>query len=317
MDSVDTRPVNITEITPLNTALLLTCLIPVVVCSVVGNSLVVFAIYRHHRLWTPTFFIIASLAVADFFNGLVGIPLYLYFNLSSATRCESFEELVFTAPLVAVTSVSIFHITIVSVDRYIAVTRPLRYATLVTTRRVQVVIVFSWISVGTYLLTYLYVLHDSKIAVMISIKCPGRYFEDPFLRALHLGTLINLSIALFTVAAINVRILHIVFKQSRVIFQANEAFGRNQENRELLIKNFKAAQTISIVVFIYVMCCVPSQIPVGLGLVSDYHQPVLAQVLLISLGVGSAVNPLIYGYRDRLFREKLSDLRRRLTALIL
>ncbi|XP_072174690.1 uncharacterized protein [Diadema setosum] len=116
----------------------------------------------------------------------------------NTTRCDSFEELVFTAPLTSVTAVSLLHITIVSVDRYIAVTRPLRYVTLVSTKRVQIVIVFLWIL-----------------------------------------------------------------------------------------------------------------------LMSDYHQPALAQVTLISFSISSAVNPLIYGYRDRLFREILSDLARRLTALIL
>ncbi|XP_071509364.1 adenosine receptor A2b-like [Diadema antillarum] len=231
MDSVHTSPVDITAITPLNTALLLTCLIPVVACSVVGNGLVVFAVYRYHRLWTPTYFIIASLSVADFFTGLVGIPLYLYFNLSRTTRCDSFEELVFAAPLMSVASVSLFHITIVSVDRYIAVTRPLRYVTLVTTRRVQVVIVFSWIL---------------------------------------LGNIISL--------AINSAVNPIIYGyRDRLIREA--------------LNNLKISLTTGI----------------ELWPLDEAHQPVLAQFVLITVGINSAVNPLIYGYRDRFFREAFSD----------
>ncbi|XP_072174686.1 uncharacterized protein [Diadema setosum] len=43
----------------------------------------------------------------------------------------------------------------------------------------------------------------------------------------------------------------------------------------------------------------------------------ILHVSVISLGINSAVNPLIYGYRDRLFRKAFSDLRRRLMTFIL
>ncbi|XP_071511035.1 beta-2 adrenergic receptor-like [Diadema antillarum] len=192
------QPANNTALTPLNTALLLTCLIPVVVSSGVGNGLVVYAVYRYHRLRTPTYLIIASLAVADFFTGLIGIPVYLYFSLSRNTTCDPFVGSVLTAPLMVFSAVSFTLIIIISVDRYIAITRPLRYASIVTTKRVRSIL-----------------------------------------------------------------------------------FG------------------------------------IELLQISDYHQPVLAQVSIISVGINSAVNPLIYAYKDRLFREAFSDLKSRLVTLIL
>ncbi|XP_071511034.1 beta-2 adrenergic receptor-like [Diadema antillarum] len=197
-DAVDTTQANSTVVTPLNAALLLICLLPMIFGNIVGNGLVVFAVYRYHRLRTPTYLIIASLAMSDFLIGLIGIPLYLYFNLSTTTSCDSFDWILFTAPLMILDALSFAQIIAVSADRYLAITRPLRYATIVTTKRVK--------------------------CVLMGIE---------------------------------------------------------------------------------------------LSQLNDYHQSALAQVSIICAGFNSAVNPIIYGYRDRLFREAFSDLRRRLMTLIL
>ncbi|XP_071511029.1 adenosine receptor A2a-like [Diadema antillarum] len=205
----------------------------------------------------------------------------------------------------------------ITLDRYIAITRPLRYLSIVTFKRVSVVIVFTWMTCIAFFVTRSYLI-ASKHTQVITIKCPGIHFEDPYLRAVNLIVLVGSTLAFLVLTGINVRILRISFKQSRVIFQATEAIGRNQGNHEISIKNLKGAQNICIIVFIFILCWVPTQIVFGLELspLSEHHFPVLAEVMVISMAINSAVNPLIYGYRDRLFREAFNEFRNRLMTLI-
>ncbi|XP_071511032.1 adenosine receptor A1-like [Diadema antillarum] len=246
VDEADTTQANSAVLTPLNTALLLICLLPLIVGNIVGNGLVVFAVYRYHHLRTPTYLIIASLAMSDFLIGLIGIPLYLYFNLSTTTSCDSIAWIFFTAPIMILSGVSFVQIIAVSADRYIAITRPLRYATIVTTKRVQCVLACTCIIQSAFFLTRSYLL-AAKDAKVITIKCPaGKHVADPNLWVMNLSLLMGIE----------------------------------------------------------------------LSQLNGYHQSALAQVGIISVCINSVVNPVIYGYRDRLFREAFSDLRSRFVSFI-
>ncbi|XP_071511031.1 adenosine receptor A2a-like [Diadema antillarum] len=314
-----TSSVNNVSVTTLSTALFLTCMVPILICTIAGNGLVVCAVYKYHHLRTPTYLIIASLAVADFFTGFIGIPLYMYFNFSKNTRCDSSSTISFATPFTVLSAVSFFQILTITTDRYIAITRPLHYVSTVTIERVRIVIVFTWMACSAFFLTRSYLL-VSKNANVITMKCPTGYFEDPLLWAVNLSVLAGSSLVFFMLTGFNLRILRIAFKQSRMIYQGNEDFGRNRGNHEISIKNLKGTQTICIIVFIFIVCFLPTQISFGIELspLNDYSlSSVLAHVNIISLGINSAVNPLIYGYRDRLFREAFNDLRRSLIALIL
>ncbi|TNN17920.1 5-hydroxytryptamine receptor 1, partial [Schistosoma japonicum] len=97
------------------------------------------------RLRTPSNFLIVSLAVSDLLVGLLVQPLATFRELHGywplgEGMCDmfiSFDVLLCTA--------SILNLCAISIDRYLAITRPLRYAAKRTPKRMMVMIILVWL----------------------------------------------------------------------------------------------------------------------------------------------------------------------------
>ena len=102
------------------------------VVAVFGNLLVMTAILHFKQLHSPTNFLIASLACADF---LVGVTVMPFSMVRSVESCWYFGHsfcALHTCCDVAFCYSSLFHLCFISIDRYIAVTDPLVYPTKFT-----------------------------------------------------------------------------------------------------------------------------------------------------------------------------------------
>ncbi|CAH8516460.1 unnamed protein product [Schistosoma margrebowiei] len=115
------------------------------ICTVIGNLLVVLAIGLVKKLRTPSNFLIVSLAVSDLLVGLLVQPLatlrelygYWPFGEGMCDMFISFDVLMCTA--------SILNLCAISIDRYLAITRPLRYAAKRTPKRMMIMILIVWL----------------------------------------------------------------------------------------------------------------------------------------------------------------------------
>jgi len=123
--------------------MIILCLLSVFV--VLGNLLVVSAIWHENQLHSVTNYLIASLAAADCLVGAVVMPFSIISEIIvgswtfGATWCDlwhSFDVLASTA--------SIMNLCAISLDRYLAITDPISYPARMTTKRVALLIVFLW-----------------------------------------------------------------------------------------------------------------------------------------------------------------------------
>lgn len=104
--------------------------------TVIGNSLVFTAILINPALHSVTYLSVFSLAIADFLAGIIAMPSYILkkFSLGKSTDvivCDVFRFSYFLTGYASILSLSV-----ISVERLLAVKSPLRYTTVVTHKRV-------------------------------------------------------------------------------------------------------------------------------------------------------------------------------------
>lgn len=112
--------------------------------TIFGNVLVLLAITLDFRLRSPSHFLMGSLAIADLLLSILVLPFHsleLYYN--KWFFGEIFCEIFITCDVLCCTA-SIYLVTVISIDRYISITRPLRYESIMTQTRVYLLISFAW-----------------------------------------------------------------------------------------------------------------------------------------------------------------------------
>ncbi|XP_028967290.1 5-hydroxytryptamine receptor 1-like [Galendromus occidentalis] len=122
-------------------AFVLSCII---VVTAIGNILVCVSVMSVRRLRHPSNYLLVSLAVSDLCVALLVMPFAMYFDVVGKwylgnTICDlwvSFD--------VASCTASILNLCMISVDRYMAITRPLTYGVRRTSKRICVYVAGVW-----------------------------------------------------------------------------------------------------------------------------------------------------------------------------
>uniref|UniRef100_A0A0N4ZG34 G_PROTEIN_RECEP_F1_2 domain-containing protein n=1 Tax=Parastrongyloides trichosuri TaxID=131310 RepID=A0A0N4ZG34_PARTI len=116
-----------------------------VVIVVFGNFMVILAVILRRRLRSATGLLILSLAVADLLVGLVILPFSI---ANEVLDYWIFGELWCTVWLtmdIWMCTASIYNLVAISLDRYIAIIKPLNYPMLVTKFRARCIVAAVWI----------------------------------------------------------------------------------------------------------------------------------------------------------------------------
>jgi len=111
---------------------------------IVGNSLVIAAVFTHRALRTVTNTFIVSLAVSDLLLGAVVLP---FSSVNEVLGWWPFGRVWCSAWLaidVWVCTASILNLCAISLDRYLAISRPFRYPLLMSPTRAKVAVAVVW-----------------------------------------------------------------------------------------------------------------------------------------------------------------------------
>ena len=106
------------------------CSIPFYIIGLIGNVLVIRIVHKTREMHTPTNYLLASMAVSDVFTIMMFAALE--FAFSQHVLGENFGHLVCKASAVITTFITIFAIvssttlTVLAVERYNALLKPLR-----------------------------------------------------------------------------------------------------------------------------------------------------------------------------------------------
>jgi len=138
------------HVSPSNAAIMrATILLTIAVFNVSGNGFTLITIRLTPRLWTKTNFILASMLVADI---LTGVTMFWYSPFVLAVfvfndPCRFNVAITLTLSLGKIAPlVSMYHLILTSIERYIAIVHPLQYETKVTDRNLKLAIAAVWVA---------------------------------------------------------------------------------------------------------------------------------------------------------------------------
>ncbi|XP_043107101.1 trace amine-associated receptor 6-like [Puntigrus tetrazona] len=256
------------------------------VFTVFLNLLVIISISHFKQLHTPTNLLILSLSVADLIVGLIVIP---FMGITFIESCWYFGEIfcsLFLFIAFMVVSASLGNLVFISVDRYIAVSDPLRYTVRVTTDKVVFCIIMNWLCSSIYSFIILY---NSMFYPKTQARCYGDCSVS--FKSEHVITdlIVTFVAPSFVIMSIYVKIFCIAKYQAKVV---NSVTGVSRSQR-------KAAKTLGIVVIVYFMCWIPYYI---VTLIEGNESTVEFNVTCWILYMNSCMNPLIYALFYKWFR---------------
>lgn len=295
-------------------------LVPIVVIlsflslgTILGNTLVIVAILINPALHSVTYLSIFSLAIADLLAGTLAMPSYILkkFFLGDAADviiCDIFRFSYFLTGYASILSLSV-----ISVERMMAVQCPLRYKTRLTHRRVVMGLLLAWLD--SLLISSLpFVPWDSSLDKECSYN-PTRWWS--------IVVIICNVIVPFIVIVVCYTYLYFTAK-SHVRKILSDEFNCSRRNggvnRLRHASERRASMTILIVIGVFVASWFPSCFYYFLQTTcsqcfSEAFKPMQstfnALVKMLTF-TSSFVNPLIYCWRSKHFRSAFLRIFRRL-----
>ena len=261
--------------------------------ATLGNGLVVILIISRTRLhMLPNWFVL-SLALADFFVGLVIVPTdFVCKNYIFSSPCPC--NIGYAIAILAIYS-SVANLCTMTVDRYIAIIKPLRYVTWMTSRRAAFLMALAWsVPIGLDLIPAL---------------CTALGKCDMADKSLIFSKMILLEVlpCLFLLIA-TIQIIITARRHWRQNARLHAQLRFNQVSHRYP-RYFSSARAIIIVLVVFLACyCVELYSVIRFLLNSSTPTQEVVDVIVLLAVVNSSVNPIAYA----LFKR---DIRRELKAL--
>ncbi|XP_059394991.1 alpha-1A adrenergic receptor-like [Carassius carassius] len=308
-----------------------------IIFGVMGNILVILSVVCHRHLRSVTHYFIANLAIADLLLSSVVLP----FSAAS----EALGRWVFGRPLcnawtaldVLCCTASILSLCMISVDRCMAVSYPLRYPSLATGRRALVVVAALWalsaaISVGP-LFGWREPMPEDESVCRVNEEPGYAIFSAACSFYMPLAVILAMYSRVYVVARQKTRSMS-KGRQTNGLTEhgvtlrihcrnAQQAAGKEAAAR---LKNShfafmrllkfsqekKAAKTLGIVVGCFVLCWLPFFLVLPISSIFPSHRPP-DTVFKITFWLGyfnSCLNPIIYPCFSQEFKKAFQNVLR-------
>lgn len=246
--------------------------------AVVGNALVLVAIWRNPSHRTPFHIILAGLAFTDLFTGIFTQPMYVAIEMACLQNAREIYDLILL--ILAGTALSNYFIfltliliTLMSIERWLHMTR----RSLLTVRRICFIVAVA--SVFMITMGIMSVVRGQQLSTV---------------------TIMLFFLFLFCVAVTSISYFKVysIIRRHRQQVQANEAshnFGRQAID---LAKYKKSVFSILCILGVFYICYMPLLLIGGLLIFFTSDELAMGRkVCILFLLMSSSVNPLIYIWR--------------------
>ena len=267
--------------------------------AVLLNALIIIAVKQRKELQRTSNILLTSLAVTDLLVGSLCIPLSAVVKLLVPHQVLA-DHYICMLDFVAISSTitlaicSIFHLTVIAWERYVAIRKWIDYKVMVTKSLMKKLAIIAWV---------LAIVTVSPPNFITALK--GMMRANEAVIALEIF-LIPLSLLLMSALSLIVYFYVMVYlgvrkRKISQILQVSELVSVKQERR--------IAMTAAVVTITLILSFVPSILGGMLqGIYLFFRQRLAMRVEDIFLYLNSVANPLIYCYRDRRFRNAVLEI---------
>lgn len=270
------------------------CLMNIVssLVTIVGNLLVIPALWKSSSLTLSMKVLFLNLAVSDLAVGLFAQPMFVIITcLMLNTAQNGGQNFDFLCPitmtlfwflLVLFASSSFFSVTAIALDRFLAVFLHLRYSELVTPRRLKITVILLWIT-STISATIFILLPRYNDLVAVSLEASG----------------------LFLTTAAYFQIFRIARRHRNQIQSHLQTHSNNQATNMARLK--KTTFNTFYVFIVFVFCWVPSLTSFTVKEAWRSHSVEASAANYLAgfiVFLHSSINPFIFCWRYREIRQK-------------
>ena len=260
----------------------------VAITAFLGNVLIIVALQNVSSLHTPSKLLLRCLAITDLCVGLITQPLHVAFLTSPdhSERCY-YLRFLFNSSGVIFVGVSLSTLTVISLDRLLALLLGLRYRQVVNLRRVQISLIVSWLSSLTVSMVFLY-----SFRITVSI----------------VSLFILLCIA---VSAVCYTKIYLTLRHHRTQVQNSIHQGQqNEAGTPLNIARYRKTVSSALLVQITLVACYLPYPIVYILAVSRLRIKFLglvSEAAIFLMMVNSSINPFLYCWKMREVRQAVKD----------
>ena len=291
---------------------LLTVVIAAIFCLVItmGNLLVVIAVIINplKKLRSPFNYFVINLAVADLIVGIISMPIGIYLHILEYLKQISdflVVKKIFQLALFISLTASLLCLISLSIDRYIAITFPLKYRSNLSWKKCWVVSFVIWVFSLTLPLVYLKVGYIDFLMIYINTAV--------------------------VIAGITLIITYIrVYKFLRAQAVTMKAITRTTSTREKILEAKRASEQRRVtrvllwILILFLACYIPGTICVYIlqfcVKCNCEFIHIMRDTSFYLLTVNSCMNPFVYAFKNKHYRHAVVELckrsRRKMSTLV-
>ncbi|NP_001038803.2 histamine receptor H2a isoform X1 [Danio rerio] len=284
-----------------------------ILLTVSGNILVCLAVYATRRLRNVTNCFIVSLAVTDFLLGALVLPFSTLYQVTGDWPLGAHFCNIYISLDVMLCTASILNLFAISLDRYFAVTAPLRYPMLVLPWRVGAILATIWlVSVGVSFVPIHLGWNTRDLSVQ-NIR-EGDHARDCRFELNPTYAIVDAFSTFYLPLLAMCWSYHRVFRIARMrakrIISTRRGSTSSQGVTILTLREHKATVTLAVVLGAFVVCWFPYfTFFTIMGIRNEENPPQTAQSVVLWLGyANSALNPVLYATLNRDFRSAYAKL---------
>ena len=270
--------------------------VPLSITSFLGNVLIIIALQKPSSLHPTSKLLFGCLTVTDLGVGLVAQPLRVTYLMSTeqSRLCYYLWVLYNTLGLIFC-GVSLLTLTVISIDRLLALMLGLQYRHVVTLRRVWVVVVSLWLSVITIVIIIFYIFSISDFVVCaILLLC------------------VIISTCSYTKIYFTLR-----KNQARLRSHAQqgplsgECSGQSKRPTSLSVARYRKSVSSALwVQMTLVACYLPFGIVIAIFAITGVNTPSIDlawEITVVIVLLNSSLNPFIYRWKIKDIRLAVKD----------